>query len=282
MIYFCADDYGVSKESNKRIERSLEFGVLNKISVLPNGELTDFNKLLLNKNVNLALHLNLVEGYPLSKSNEVSLLISKDGSFKYSFLGLFLLSISFKKKELEKQLYKEIKNQIYFWKTCVEGKRPILIDSHQHTHMIPLVFKTLLKVIKDEGIDIEYLRIPAEPILPYIITPQFYKISNIIKHWLLNFLNLINRKEFKKVNINTAYFIGVMYSGCVTQEKIKKILPSYLKLANKKGKDIEIALHPGYLKNDETMIKGIKKNFKKFYLSPNREKEFNTLKNIKL
>ena len=67
MIYFCADDYGISKSSNMRIEECLKNGVLNKISVLPNGDISNFNEHLLGENVKLSLHLNLIEGHPLSK-----------------------------------------------------------------------------------------------------------------------------------------------------------------------------------------------------------------------
>ena len=49
MIYFCADDYGVSKNSNSRIEKCIESGVLNKVSVIPNGEISDLKEHLLKK-----------------------------------------------------------------------------------------------------------------------------------------------------------------------------------------------------------------------------------------
>ena len=43
MIYFCADDYGVSAESNTRIEECLKNGILNKCDVrklyFPTGNL---------------------------------------------------------------------------------------------------------------------------------------------------------------------------------------------------------------------------------------------------
>ena len=114
MIYFCADDYGISKISNTRIEECLTNGVLNKISVLPNSDALDFKRRLLGENVKLSLHLNLIEGYPLSKKEDVSLLISDKGIFKYSFIGLFFLSIFGNRSLLKKQLYNEIKMQIDF------------------------------------------------------------------------------------------------------------------------------------------------------------------------
>ena len=76
MIYFCADDYGLSEQSKVRIEKCLKSGVLNQIGILPNGEIDDFKARLIDKNVRLSLHLNLVEGRPLSKSGDIPLLVS--------------------------------------------------------------------------------------------------------------------------------------------------------------------------------------------------------------
>ena len=284
MIYFCADDYGISKQCNRRIEKCLESGVLNKVSILPNGELTDFKQRLLKKDVSISLHINLVEGYPLSKPNEINMLLSENGTFKFSFIGLFFTSLFGKRKEFEKQLYKEIKNQVLFWKENFSETDSILLDSHQHTHMIPLIFKTLLKVIKDEGLNVKNLRFPAEPILPYFLEPSLYSsfsLNGAIKQWLLKFLGLINKNELKKSKLQTAYFMGIMFSGKLTEEKIKKLLPHYIKLAEKNGMDIEITLHPGYLENGERLIDGCRTSFEKFYFSKWRKKEYDSLINTK-
>ena len=281
MIYFCADDYGVSKQCNSRIENCLKNSVLNKVSILVNGEIADFKNHLQKDEVKLSLHLNLVEGYPISDKSDVDLLITKQGNFKYSFIGLFLLSL-FKKKKLKKQLYTEIKNQINLWQTYM-GDIPILIDSHQHTHMIPLVFKTLMQVIKDQNVLVENLRFPAEPIMPYLLAPSlyFYYISTgSIKQCLLNVLAIVNAKELKKAKVSFGYFMGVMLSGKMTEKKIKKLLPRYLRIAKKHNRDIEITLHPGYLKDGEHLIKGCRKSFEKFYFSAWRKKEYDALMNF--
>ena len=276
MIYFCADDYGISKISNTRIEECLTNGVLNKISVLPNSDALDFKRRLLGENVKLSLHLNLIEGYPLSKKEDVSLLISDKGIFKYSFIGLFFLSIFGNRSLLKKQLYNEIKMQIDFWKKEMGEETPILVDSHQHTHMIPLVFKTLMRVIKEENVEVEYIRIPAEPILPYIKSPSLYfkfRPIGLIKQWLLKFLKFVNRKELKKANIKSALFMGIMFSGQLTEDKINKLLPYY----KKQNENIEIAFHPGYLESRESLIDGFRQNFKKFSYSKWRRIEYDTL-----
>lgn len=276
MIYYCADDYGISSFSNTRIEECLKNGVLNKISVLPNSDALDFKRRLLGENVKLSLHLNLIEGYPLSKKEDVSLLISDKGIFKYSFIGLFFLSIFGNRSLLKKQLYNEIKMQIDFWKKEMGEETPILVDSHQHTHMIPLVFKTLMRVIKEENVEVEYIRIPAEPILPYIKSPSLYfkfRPIGLIKQWLLKFLKFVNRKELKKANIKSALFMGIMFSGQLTEDKINKLLPYY----KKQNENIEIAFHPGYLESRESLIDGFRQNFKKFYYSKWRRIEYDTL-----
>ena len=276
MIYFCADDYGISKISNARIEECLKNGVLNKISVLPNSDALDFKRRLLGENVKLSLHLNLIEGYPLSKKEDVSLIVSDKGFFKYSFIGLFFLSIFGNRSLLEKQLYNEIKMQVDFWKKEMGEETPIFVDSHQHTHMIPLVFKTLMRVIKEENVEVEYIRIPAEPILPYIKSPSLYfkfRPIGLIKQWLLKFLKFVNRKELKKANIKSALFMGIMFSGQLTDDKINKLLPYY----KKQNENIEIAFHPGYLESGESLIDGFRQNFKKFYYSKWRRIEYDTL-----
>ncbi len=283
MIYFCADDYGMSACGNSRIENCIENGVLNKVSVLPNGEISDFKHRLSGSDTTLSLHINLVEGRPLSEPNDVDLLISDNGYFKYSFVGLFFLSISNKRKEFEKQIYIEIQNQVKVWKMAMGENTSISIDSHQHTHMIPLIFKTLMRVIEDEGLNIQSIRIPAEPISPYVFTPSLYfeyKAIGLIKQWLLKILALVNRNELAKSKIKSAYFMGIMFSGKLNEARIKKLLPHYLKLAEKQNRDIEIGFHPGYVKRGEKLIDGSRQDFSKFYYSPWRNTEYNTLLNF--
>lgn len=276
MLYFCADDYGISDKSNARIEECLAQGILNKVSVLPNGDLGAFRQRLFRYGAKLSLHLNLVEGYPLSAPGEIDLLVAKDGTFRHSFVGLFFLSLSSKRAQLRKQLHQELGKQVAFWTEAMGEGVPICVDSHQHTHMIPLVFQTLMQVLRDKGVAVECIRFPAEPIFPYLLTPSLYAsytLSGVVKHWLLNVLGWINRGELKKANLDFTYFIGVMFSGRVTEEKIKKVLPRYRKLGEKHNKDIEIGLHPGYPEPGEALMAGCRPGFKAFYASQWRKRE---------
>ncbi len=282
MVYFCADDYGLSAESNIRIENCIENGILNKVSVFPNGEITNLQKCL-DLGAKLTLHINLIEGRPLSNPAEIDLLVGEDGCFRHSFVGLLLLSL-FRRKQLYAQLCKEIQSQIRFWKQTVGENTPMMVDSHQHTHMIPCVFKALTHVICEEGVTVEYIRIPAEPISPYVLTPSLYSRYSLVglaKQWLLKTLFLFHRKEFKRLNTRRAYFMGVLFSGKLEEGKMRKLLPRYVKFAKKRGCDVEVGFHPGYFEAGEKPSIPIREDFQKYYFSHWRKIEHDTLLNIR-
>lgn len=284
MIYICADDYGLSEISSARIQKCIDGGILNKVSILPNFNSVDFKKVLSEKEVYLSLHLNLVEGKCVSDKDKVKLLTDEKGNFKYSFTGLLKLSFT-KKKEFESQVHEELKSQILKWKSAFPENTPLLIDSHQHTHMIPVVFAALMKVIKEENISLKYLRIPSEPVMPYLKTPSLYLTYspvNLIKQWLLKFLWLFSKRKCKETNIPTAYFFGIAFSGKMDRKRVEKVLPHYIKLAKKKNKDVEVLFHPGYISEDEADFNEDNIPFKDFYFSQNRKTEFDAVMNISL
>ena len=279
MIYICADDYGLCNETDAHIQKCIDEGALNKVSVFPNFDKVDLQKIANEKNISFSLHLNLVEGKCMANADEIDLIADKNGAFKHTFGGLFKLNLLHAKK-FERQVYKEIKAQVLYWKSVLPEGFPFLVDSHQHTHMIPSVFRALNKVLDDEKIKITYMRIPVEPITPYIKTPSLYltyKPINIIKQWLLNFLWMLNRRQAEKHNIPVSHFCGILFSGKMDEKRVNKILPKYKDLAKKDGRDMEILFHPGYMDDGKTDINHENIVFKKFYLSPDRKTEFDSV-----
>ena len=124
------------------------------------------------------------------------------------------------------------------------------------------------------------MRIPTEPLLPYLRTPSLYftySAVNIVKQWLLKALWLIDKKWTKQYKIPTAYFLGILFSGKMDEERVKKILPGYMKMAEKDDKDIEVLFHPGYLDKSECDLKNKNIVINKFYFSKNRKIEFDSV-----
>lgn len=282
MIYICADDYGLCNEASANIQKCIDLGVLDKVSAFPNFDKVDLLNIANKKNIRISLHLNLVEGKCMANADEINLIADKNGDFKHTFGGLFKLNLLHTKK-LEAQSYKEIKAQVLFWKSILPKDSPFCIDSHQHIHMIPAVFRALNKVLIDEEIKITHMRIPAEPIMPYIKTPSLYftyKPINIIKQWLLKFLWMLNKPMTKKYRIPTSLFCGILFSGKMDEKRVNKILPKYKKLAEKDGRDIEVLFHPGYMNMSEADANCKNIVFKEFYLSHDRKAEFDSVMKI--
>ncbi len=281
MIYFCADDYGLSESVSAHIRQCVNEGVLNKVSVFPNFDKVDLSKISENKKIRLSLHLNLVEGRCMANPCEIPLLAAEDGKFKNTFTGLFALWL-LKGKKLREEAYKEIKAQVLYWMNILPEKIPFTIDSHQHTHMIPPIFDAMAKVLEDLGLSPEYVRIPSEPIAPFIKTPSLYftySPVNIIKQWLLKFLYLLNKSKAK--NFPTALFLGILFSGKMDEKRVRKALGKYISLAEKKKCDIEVLFHPGYLTEGISDAKEKNIVFESFYLSEERKTEFDSAMNIK-
>ncbi len=283
MVYFCADDYGMNDTVSKHIKECVDAGAINTVSIFPNFDSVDLEDLTKDNNLRISLHLNLVEGKCMAKPDEVSLIADQDGNIKHTFGGLLKLGI-FKRGEFERQIEKEIKAQVVYWKKRLPEGKGFCIDSHQHTHMIPAVFKTLVKVLREEEIDIRHMRVPAEPLLPFIKKPSIYctySVVNLIKQWLLKFLWLINRPQAKKQKIPTAIFLGILFSGRMDDKRVSEILKEYKKLALKRNCDIEVLFHPGYIDKEVTDFKEKNVVFEHFYLSANRKLEFDSVMKLK-
>ena len=282
MTNICADDYGLDSVSSRHIQQCIDRGQLNRVSVFPNFEEIDLSKIRNGKNVQIALHINLVEGKCLSDPNEITLLADKNGLLMHDFVGLLMISL-LRPKAFKEQIYKEIKAQVLFWKSILPADMPFCIDSHQHTHMIPPIFKMLLKVLNDENISVEHMRISAEPLLPYLRTPSLYftySAINIIKQWLLKFLWQIDKRYVNEDEIHKSYYMGILFSGNMDEKRVKKILPKYIELAEKKGKKVDVSFHPGYLDQENVDFGNKNVAFKRFYLSDKRKTEFESLINL--
>ena len=279
MLYFCADDYGLDETSSKRILNCLHEGVINKVSVFPNLGHSDLEELVNKEGLRISLHLNLVEGRCMSNAEKIGLIADKNGNFKHDFGGLLKTSI-LHRKEFEKQIYEEIKAQVLFFKDMLPQGVHFCIDSNQHTYMIPTIFKALIKVLKDEKVEVKYMRIPAEPLAPFIKTPSLYltySAINVIKQWLLKFFWLQNKRLLKSMEVSTAEFFGILFSGKMDETRVSKILSKYIKLAEKKGRDIEVLFHPGYLQKNEVDLESKNIAFEHFYLSENRKVEYDAV-----
>lgn len=282
-VYYSADDFGMTPATCARIADCSKNGCLGKISILPNTTVENLSQYLTGTAV-IAVHLNFVEGRCVSDPGDVPLLVDAEGSFCHSFFELLTLSLSKKRKAFFSQMQKEIRAQLAAARAFLPKGAPLYLDSHQHTHMIPLIFRALAAVIEEDALAVAFLRIPAEPITPFLLTPSLYPgyfSVNLIKQWVLKFCNLCNRAVFRRLNIPTADFFGILFSGHMTKARVEKLLPHYYRRARRRHRNIEVLFHPGYTEAGEALFDEKKTSFLPFYFSNGRKEEFDALHELK-
>ncbi len=282
-ILFHADDYGASPEISKQILSCCRKGALNSLSVLPNSPHLEACMDLLapyRQSLQISIHLNLAEGPSAAGAEQVPLLVDGRGMFSISFLKLFLLSFTGKRKELKRQLKAEMRAQLVRMLPYVETLR---LDSHQHYHMIPIVLESILETVSDLHREIAFLRIPAEPVLPFLLHPSLYltyRPVNLVKQTVLRVLYGMDRRLLAPYRKNSAVFFGILLSGRMDLERVGKLLPSFLRIAERKGMPLEVLCHPGGTADADTLMDPDNRDCAGFYTSAGRKAERRMLMEI--
>ncbi|NOX15716.1 MAG: ChbG/HpnK family deacetylase [Epsilonproteobacteria bacterium] len=277
-IFIHADDFGNSLHISECICKCLDIGALNSTSIIVNSDKLDESlKLIKGRKIRKVLHLNIAEGKAISNQN-FQYLTDKNCHFFRSWQRVvfeyYCISNKDKKELIKKEIKKEFKNQILLYCEKLQTK-DINIDSHQHYHVIPFMTDILIELKDEININILNIRVTKERFFWAIGSfgdLKNYIGVNFLVHFLLNFLANKMIKKFNKLGIkyNDA-FIGVLFSGDITFKAIQKGLEKV-----EDADTIEILLHPGYLSSQE---KAQFKNdqFKRFYISKNRNKEMSVL-----
>ncbi len=276
-IIFNADDFGISEENTQNISDCFDYG-LDSCSVIVNNNYVTreiIRNKIFSKNKKTNLHLNLIEGTAITQSKEnyeKNFITNKHNTFDNSFIKLIFIyyfSLGDKKKLVKKQIKEEIENQIKKYIYITNKYDFISIDSHQHVHLIPFIFDIILDLSKKYKI--KYIRTTKEILLiDELLISFFSNLSNIIKLYALNYFSYLAKKKLHKFEIKTCkYFFGVMFTGKITSDKIKKYLK---KLKNDKD-TLEILLHPGFINKKENNDFFKNSKFKNYYSSIDRKIE---------
>lgn len=252
-VEYHADDFGLFPEQSRRILRCYEKGKLNGVSVMPNSDYLAVCMELLRpyqKEIAVTVHLNLIEGRSLCDPREVPLLTDSHGVFRVSFGALLAHSFLPDRDKYRQQLKQEIRAQIRAVVPFLEEGTPLRIDGHAHYHMLPVVFDALMDVIREDRLQVSYIRIPREyPSLYLRHWRQLQDFSpiNLVKVLVLNVLAGRNRRKYGTYlnTLEQRLFLGVFLSGRMYRENVEQILPEACRLAGEQHRKLEILAHPG-------------------------------------
>ena len=255
MIEYHADDYGMFRTQSRHIIDCYHDGALNGISIMPNSpylaecmeEIKDFKKKLA-----ITVHLNLVEGQPLTGA-KASRLIDKDGNFNIGFGKLLFVGfVPVLRRIYYRQIRREMEAQILACREYMnDGK--FRLDGHVHYHMLPLVFDAIMDVVREHDLEVSYIRFPREDLNLYRKVSgkiKGIKLINIIKVLVLNTLANRNERKYEdmlvELGVQRKFFMGVMLSGHMFYDNVKECIPVAADIIADKGlQDMEILFHPG-------------------------------------
>lgn len=285
-----ADDYGLTLNTSRDIMEGINVGKLHSISIMPNTTCFDktreyfYNHIERDKMPAISVHLNFMEGYCVSDKSELGYLVDEEGLFHISWGTLVKYNYNFViRNKVKEQLKKEIKAQLF---RVIEGYhllengRKLRVDSHQHTHMIPIVMESLLEVIGEESIPTEYIRISKEPWMVYLKKVHFipsYRIINMVKVMILNWYSIGDEKLLNAAGIPTMLLSGVMLSGKMDIVRVRALLPDLKEYAKKKNVQLEVLFHPGTALKEEVGREFNHPDANEFYLSSNRRVEYDAM-----
>lgn len=295
---FHADDFGITLEQSKRILECCDdypggHGLLNSLSVLAGSPRFEECARLLDErpdSLHVGVHLNFVEGPCCADPASVPLLVDEKGMFKLGYGGLLVGSWGKNAPELRRELAIEAGAQIarVVWR-FPELREHLRVDGHQHTQLIPAVFDATLEAIRNSGCALEYLRIPVEPTAAFLCSgvAGTVKPVNWVKHVLLNTLWRRDRcvlaesglASYEKVS---AVFCGVLFSGCMDQGRVSKVLPALVDEATRREMSLELLFHPGRVASAEECLNPRLPGFVEFSCGEGRDIEHDALRSEEL
>ncbi len=255
-----ADDFGLTKEISDRIIKIYKKGNLSSTSLMVNTPATDYaiNLAKKNKGLGVGLHLNLTEGRSiLGKST----LTNSQGFF----LNKFQIN---SRVLLNKIKCSDIKDELEAQYNYLNNKGLILthIDSHQHIHMNPKIFKVIANFAKSKSLKIRIA-------FPHKIKRKKgkYNLKKLLKQFVLYFASIANARYAKKISLKFNLSFNSIFDFHPFQ------LPTeadYYQLARLAKSNIhELMVHPYDITDELKEIYGNqnKKKFK-FFKITNAEK----------
>lgn len=278
-----ADDIGLTRGITDGILEAHDRGYLNSTSVVANG--SDFGRAVAawkeRPELQLTVHLNLMEGAPVSPPDQVGLLLDEHGEFGLSFPALLAKSLSASgaaRRDLFEQIYLEVCAQVEQVAAVAGPNWKPRLDGHQHYHMIPLVFEAVMKA--HDRYQFSYIRALSEPFFRAFSVPgaaSGYLGPNLIKHGLLKALALPARRQLTERGIpHCRWFVGLLFSGHMHLDSIQAAL-DHLERRGNTDEIVEVLLHPGRAASADEQRWQHRSELRDYYRNSERDEERATL-----
>ena len=247
-IIINADDFGLTKTISDEIIKVYKIGNLSSTSLMVNTPGRDYaiNLARENPDLGIGLHFNLTEGFALTG---VSSITNSEGKFLDKMK--LILYVILKKIDI-KDVYKELKAQYEY--IIKAGLIPSHIDSHQHIHMNPKIFKLVADFAKEKNISIR-ITFPQT----IIRNNGIINYKKRIKQYILQYASIKNSRYANKIGLKFNKSFNSIFDFHPFQMPEKK---DYLNLLNKSFSDKhELMIH--LYKESKELKEFYKENYRK-------------------
>ncbi len=235
-----ADDLGLSKSSTAGVIEAHLNGVVTSASLVVTTSAGEFAAEEVRKKcpqLGTGLHFTLSAGNPVAEISTVILLADQTGNFQWGFLKLLWELVACCNVRLLQQIEIELRAQIKKMRSFGLGIDHL--NSERHVHMIPPLFKVMVRVAKEENIP--YVRLVNDAgmkwgfALPFSVL--FFR-GGILKYLLFKFLCIWDKKH-----IDPRVAVTNGYATLLATGRMDRTLKAIFK--NPGEGVVEVGVHPG-------------------------------------
>ena len=231
LIIVNADDLGLHEGVNEGIIRAHQEGIVTSASVIACGGA--FEDALMRcrscPELDLGVHLTLVEERPLAPIEKISSLVNQDGVMPRSYMAFARGWLTGRIRECDIRC--ELEAQMR--RVLDGGIRPTHLDSHQHVHCLPGVWKITLEIAKKYAIP--FVRIPAfDSVWAEARTPMVPALRTAV-----NLMAALRRTANMHPVRYANQVRGFAFSGRLTTSRLLAILDTL------RPELTEVMVHPG-------------------------------------
>ncbi|MBV9404427.1 MAG: ChbG/HpnK family deacetylase [Acidobacteriaceae bacterium] len=210
-----ADDFGFAHDVNAGIVYAHRHGVLTSTTLMANGTAFEDAVHLAREtpSLDIGCHLVLVQGRSVNTGQPLPQTISQ-----------LLIALGRNKIDVHSELRAQIE------KIFAAGLRPTHLDTHKHAHIVPAVFRVVVRLAHEFGIP--YVRLPLDETVPFGRVP-----CRLAGRLYRRFASAQNTRM-------TDHFLGFRLTGSLTVDTFRQAL---LSLPNG---NTEFMCHPGFVSTE--------------------------------
>lgn len=241
-----ADDLGWTEGVNRGIAEAHRKGLVTSTSLLANGRAfaSALEVVHANPALSVGVHLNLSDGPPTAKPDDVRGLLNEVNCLEDGPESLLLriASRSLPLAEVEHEWDAQIQ------RVRDAGIQPTHVDGHKHVQMLPGLFEIAVRLTKKHGI--RAIRVSHEESkLRAVLTTGGQQTGVVLKQGVqargLKLLARDAREMAGRAGLATTdYFCGIAQTGVLTRKGVERLLESLPEGTT------ELMCHPGYFDED--------------------------------